>query len=1414
MPLPPANQLVISGLKVQDGYRCALDRCDGFGDRLSINQRMVQNHRARVHGVQRCKSMVGIDPVHLQTFFQERRYMRLFVVGPVRPNIPPPVMPDPANEAVLPTAGVLETLQAFKHTQKTWTDAFKKIPIQEIYTDRTPWMSRTGFTQHLRGRNKDELLQAVCLPGRKLLATSTNPTRMDGSDIEGEDTNAEPLLKVVTKACRSLLTKSSSMASTRGEKSRLSHLDARILNSLEKDRTQSKPFRRPEHEATLKRYSEEWERLLCYVIRLTAGNFLEELVKLKPGQEDAFDSIRHWARATLDGQDDGLPVPTIRGRTAPWMETMEEAILKGSMSLIRQSIVEDSYQSPMLSFLAARALKRDGSWKTPRQTSSMLSGFTHIIQLLLYLEAQHEADLEMAAGRNDSFHGLLKQSCRKWLVNSQPTPSAEILSWRLYASEVNATTVPPGWTSWSEDGLTITHLDVSLSMHEWQALVRKVLGQAAGLFQSLVLDQADCPRPRAHHLQDVPEQTRPGFSFVQDPRNGLKFHREWLINRVTRTPALRLRLADVREGRLIWRSLDVARYLGQVGDFLERMLLLIHLTGGLPARAPEIIGLRHCNEERNRSIMVHDGSVMILTSYHKMQYAVGSRLIARFLPEAVGDLLVEYLAVVQPFARHLQMQTGQGSSPSHLFATGDRPWDKQRLTKVMRRETAALTGEGGLTVSAWRHMAIAIDRRFLRGIGAKTYPGSTENEEEDLVNDIQASHSSLAGGIHYGSEAGSGRMFTVTVLAQFRDLSRQWHELLGLGGVEHEAWKQRIQSDPASAMRIPVVPKRGRADSLVLRGGARACQGLAPRRTWTESEVREGMRAIHGPQAQPRSDGQWEALTEMGRGQAQLLVVLPTGAGKSLLFQLGSVLPEAGVTVVILPLVVLKQDLLGQCGRLGLSHTVWHGGMEVDSTCAPLLLASVEDAMQKKFLGYLRSLRQRDQLDRVVLDEAQMVLTESHYRDSLRAVAEVRRTTVPFVALTATLPPAQEAALSEALFMDRPRVIRRSANRPELGYRVLTMAGVQSLMPEGERLPDDFLEAACWFIQSGLRVRIEADERMICYCRSKAQVERLAKLLGCQVYHAGISDRAAVYGNWLEGRHQTIVGTSAMGAGVDFPRVRVVVHVGSPRNAMAYSQEAGRAGRDGQSAQCMVLLPHAMAPDDGERHDLDQAAMRDFLSTQGCRREVLTSYLDGQGGRRCSGEDPLRQCDKCMDRQLDQTGDRSGSNLEAGDRLAREARRRLEAERGRYLERLKRWTGRCLNCWVDQPDGDWNHVSCEKNRTAEWNYQKMRKHLQLSRGIGCFGCVNPEWACDRQGAPGNCRWGDVVLRVAYGLHRAKGKIDWATSSDCTITPAVEVDSSGGRGGSHANKGSMSNRKISSHHVRALTHEKELLISVL
>lgn len=142
---------------------------------------------------------------------------------------------------------------------------------------------------------------------------------------------------------------------------------------------------------------------------------------------------------------------------------------------------------------------------------------------------------------------------------------------------------------------------------------------------------------------------------------------------------------------LEWKPKALQNYGRQVNRFLEHLLLLVHLTSGQPARVTEIISVRHVNTMHHRNIFIKDGLVGIVTSYHKGSTCTGStKIIHRYLPKEVGELLVYYLLLIFPFVKQITLLPSNATAQipdSFLWSQGGESWNSQRLSEILERES-------------------------------------------------------------------------------------------------------------------------------------------------------------------------------------------------------------------------------------------------------------------------------------------------------------------------------------------------------------------------------------------------------------------------------------------------------------------------------------------------------------------------------------------------------------------------------------------------------------------------------------------------------------------------------------------------------------------------------------------------------
>ncbi|HRJ41595.1 MAG: RecQ family ATP-dependent DNA helicase [Caldilineaceae bacterium] len=316
---------------------------------------------------------------------------------------------------------------------------------------------------------------------------------------------------------------------------------------------------------------------------------------------------------------------------------------------------------------------------------------------------------------------------------------------------------------------------------------------------------------------------------------------------------------------------------------------------------------------------------------------------------------------------------------------------------------------------------------------------------------------------------------------------------------------------------------------------------------------------------------QTEIMACARRGE-NVLAILPTGAGKSLCYQLPAFL-DGGVTLVISPLIALMKDQVdGLPDALAAQTVAINSSLDGDELAAAirdvaggryrLVYAAPERLRQRPFLHALAAAG----LVRLVIDEAHCVSVWGHdFRPDYLHIAQARRDLgePTLLALTATAPVRVREDIERQLFglgedTESLRVIATDTFRPSLRFLAYPCGN------EDEKL-GHLLDLCTGLEGSG-----------IVYARTRARCEELAGLLQSQGvaadhYHAGIFNRAEVQNRFMRGDIRVIVATIAFGMGVDKPDIRFIVHYGLADSVEAYYQEAGRAGRDGEPAQCLLL---------------------------------------------------------------------------------------------------------------------------------------------------------------------------------------------------------------------------------------------------
>ncbi|KZZ99751.1 tlh3 [Beauveria brongniartii RCEF 3172] len=1222
IPDPESPPLEWLGPPKENGFRCVhcgfITRADRVMRDHATTQHQWVNPRQR--GGQSKKKLIGdevvlpwVKGVLHQRFFSSRAGSRWFEVGRTL-----------AQEGAAESSTHVALRLARQRAEALAKPALGLIDTYNEREGPNSWLRRTGWAEHFAGHTQQWLL------------TLQRP-------LEAQ----EHLAIAVAEQTREIIVKAEEITAR-------ANINIATLFEIHRTSVGEKP-RMPLSTQldtpTYTKYRDEFVRIIVALVRmLQSPQTTKCLVKLSKPQAKGWEDIQQehacFAKARDRGNDD--------------QSTIERSVRLWLVSLICHEIHGSELSNGLIAAIGATDMRDDGAWSPSQDTTQRMSAVIRVSRVLALQHCWLERDeLVRALPQGDetpdeagvpSLFTLVRDRTRRYMVRldghaqAEPTPMDWLLEARAYGFKINNTTPTEPHIWWDDTQQIVHYKQLTLHMSQLSHMIHSVVGEAriAMGHATFCEDEglADLPPIPWPSIADDVDRDVVGYSFLDDSRNGWVGKKSfWLLNRITHRKDLHgrwLRGEGLRDDA-------VRQWAVHANTIREKLLFLMHMTS-MPARATEIIGVRFRNTANGglRNIVIIDSMVAFVTAYHKNVRQSGqAKIIHRFIPREVGQLLVWYLWLVLPFWQ-TALSLLADVNPDSTFLVSPFLWSKQ---VAMATSSPAMTDPDQMSTSTvptqtwasdelrrvmvdcsqrhlgqhlgprdWRQTVKSIAHRHIRvsvlklhSIGLADAADDPDSGAEDDPIDLQAGHTSYTANLVYGREIGLGNLGLRAKAEEFRVVSTKWHQFLGLGGT-------------AQAAQQPDPRKRPLADQQ--RDSATVARIKRLRTTTTTAQLEQ----VLGAGQRPRGK-QEQVLDAIKSGHTPVMYIAGTGEGKSLAFMLPAACSPDGVNIVIVPLLLLEKDIERRCDELGINATVWRPGQQNKLTT--VILVTPESAVSPTFNTFVQPMLRRGDVDRVVVDECHVILDARKpdgktpgFRPKLFELGDaVASWCVQIVLLTATLPPAHEPELLQRLGLtqSRPLVFRSSTVRRNIRYGVVSVAGRPG---QGQQSAEE--DAVVDAIQADSR------RRAIVYVSSRSRADALGSRLGCRVFHSTVGstrEKEINYEAWATLETGHAVATGALGLGVNVADIELVVHCGLPRNLPDYCQESGRGGRDGRKA--LSLIVHC--PEDGPHPDDGTPRRRQVLDLargDRCRRAILDSVMDGVYDR-VACQDDEEPCDVC-----------------------------------------------------------------------------------------------------------------------------------------------------------------------------------------
>jgi hypothetical protein len=692
------------------------------------------------------------------------------------------------------------------------------------------------------------------------------------------------------------------------------------------------------------------------------------------------------------------------------------------------------------------------------------------------------------------------------------------------------------------------------------------------------------------------------FGFAE----GNEAHSCALLSHILINPALKQRyIAMIDNGYISYNAQAYYLYSEKLQSALELLSSIIHIAAGMPGRSTEVCGLKLYNSAGKRNVFYLNDQIALFYTYGKTNSIKDSNSgVFRFLPNLLTRRFVLLVALIRPFHAILKTEFARSNleieaATVYLFWDRSGHFSAERYRKIFTGHVEQFLGKS-VNFSGWRQLMKYFSQQFFdsslnsRTIGV-IFNESVE-ESPDLVQDLQAGHSTMTSRRSYGRSQNQTYDRAVDI-RDFWLVSNAWHKLLqveedlDLGAARQHQFLAAMnagvpfEEDSSGPKRIRPSPVKRQ---ITLAQSAELFQTYLPKSGFTNYLS-----------AEQRLGCELAVFTA-----ADLIVVLPTGGGKSLIFTLYAL--KHGFALLIVPTKALQDQFCIKFQALNLRTS-----KSINDECreANFVILTPDQAVTPAGMSQICEFS-RTRLRRVFIDEAHCVYLDADYRDSFKKLIFLTSLGVALTFLSATLSIETESSICAQFtrsFTDQFVQVRLASNCKNLLLRTFS------------NCDRDFLVSLLqsFFVECGNQ------ERGIIYVSTRNAAISLGNYLNTvrfkiggsevfktnlfEIFLGSMEERERLEKNrkWREGACPVMIATNAFGLGIDYGAVRLVINYGLPYSLDDYVQRIGRAGRDGFLSRAFLLLPI------GDANHAAAELMREFAANNSeCMRRFLSNYMD------------------------------------------------------------------------------------------------------------------------------------------------------------------------------------------------------------